>query len=175
MIDESIGKILGMAMAYGVSALGLFLAYANYRKRTLNAEKVMTPKAWGVVAAVVLAIVGGVLVVAQLAQPPSEAEHAPSQDEATEALGSMDFEETDAQPPAVASEQAESGVESASPAAGGADEDRSRWPLVGMMLPAVIFLVATWITAGLYRHFSSQPHPGTQSEAATESPPGSTT
>ena len=31
MIDEAIGKILGMAMAYGASALGMFVAYVNYR------------------------------------------------------------------------------------------------------------------------------------------------
>ena len=58
MIDDTIGKILGMAMAYGVSALGLFLAYVNYRKRTIGAEKVMTGAAWAVVAVVFLAIAG---------------------------------------------------------------------------------------------------------------------
>jgi hypothetical protein len=41
MIDEAIGKILGMAMAYGVSSLGLFLAYVNYRKRKLQVAQVI--------------------------------------------------------------------------------------------------------------------------------------
>ena len=39
MIDEAIGKILGMAMAYGASALGMFVAYVNYRKRIVKADK----------------------------------------------------------------------------------------------------------------------------------------
>lgn len=156
MIDESIGKIIGMAMAYGVSALGLFLAYANYRKRTLKADKVMTPKAWGVVAVVVLTIAGGVLVVAELAQPPAEIS------ESTEALAGMDFEEPDARlidTEEIDTEEAEAELETAPPAP---DEERSNWPLVGMLLPAIIFLSATWITAGLYRHFSAQPHPSDQ-------------
>jgi hypothetical protein len=29
-----------------------------------------------------------------------------------------------------------------------------RWPLVGILLPAAIFLLATWVTVGLFRHFS---------------------
>lgn len=52
---EATGKILGMAMAYGVSSLGLLLAYINYRKRILKAEKIFTPKA-KVVLGVVVAI-----------------------------------------------------------------------------------------------------------------------
>ena len=82
MIDEAIGKILGMAMAYGVSALGLFLAYVNYRKRIVRAEKVMSGAAWAVVAVIVVAIAAGVLVVADLAQPraaaPAEVVEAPA-------------------------------------------------------------------------------------------------
>ena len=152
MIDESIGKIIGMAMAYGVSALGLFLAYANYRKRTVKAEKVMTPKAWGVVAAVLLTIGGGVLVVAELAQPP----------------GATSAQEPEPETVAQAPVSEEAPVPTASSTSA---EERSNWPLIGMMLPAFIFLTATWITAGLYRHFSAQPHPGSQSESA----PGSST
>ena len=45
MIDEAIGKILGMAMAYAASAAGMLLAYVNYRKRIVKADKVMTPAA----------------------------------------------------------------------------------------------------------------------------------
>ena len=50
MIDEAIGKILGMAMAYGASALGMLVAYINYRKRIVRAEKLMSPSAWTVIA-----------------------------------------------------------------------------------------------------------------------------
>ena len=71
MISEAIGKILGMAMAYGVSSLGLFLAYVNYRRRIVGADKVMTPAAWAVIAAVALGVAAGVAVVWQLAETPA--------------------------------------------------------------------------------------------------------
>jgi sterol desaturase/sphingolipid hydroxylase (fatty acid hydroxylase superfamily) len=45
---EALGKILGMAMAYGISFMGLVLAYYNYRKRTIKAEKVFTGTALAV-------------------------------------------------------------------------------------------------------------------------------
>jgi len=48
MDTEALGKILGMAMAYGVSFLGLVLAYYNYRKRIMKAETVFTGKALAV-------------------------------------------------------------------------------------------------------------------------------
>ena len=130
MINDAIGKILGMAMAYGVSALGLFLAYVNYRRRIVKADKVMTPAAWMVVAAIGVAVLGGVVVVASLAQPPSG--------------------ET-----AVVAEPPPPVTVEAPPAA---LRDRPRWPLLGIVLPAAIFLLATWITAGLYRHFSHAGH-----------------
>lgn len=145
MIDEAIGKILGMAMAYGVSALGLFLAYVNYRKRTLGAERVMTPAAWGVVAAVVLAIVVGVLVVADLARSP-----APPSLSVTESVAA----EEEGVPPAVVSPPSAPASPPSAPAGEEAGGERARWPLVGVLLPALIFLAATWITAALYRHFS---------------------
>jgi hypothetical protein len=58
-MSPAAGKILGMVMAYGVSSLGLLLAYINYRKRTLKADTVFTPRAKAVIAGV-----GGVAVVA---------------------------------------------------------------------------------------------------------------
>ena len=137
MISESIGKILGMAMAYGVSSLGLFLAYVNYRRRIVGAEKVMTPTAWGVLAAAILAVAAGVAVVWQLAEPPATVEAA-----AVEA-------------PAVA---APTEAAPATAATTTAAEARDRWPLVGIVVPAAIFLFATWITASLFRHFTSQGH-----------------
>lgn len=128
MIDEAVGKILGMAMAYGVSSLGLFLAYANYRRRILKADKVMSSTAWIVTVAVVAAIAAGVAVVAQVAEPPAaEAAAAP-------------------EPVPVARD-----TQPAVPA----ERERSRWPVLGIVLPAAIFLVSTWVTVGLYRHFSS--------------------
>ena len=67
MIDEAIGKILGMAMAYVASAMGMFVAYVNYRKRIVKADKIMTPAAWTVIAVTVLATLGGAAIVAQMA------------------------------------------------------------------------------------------------------------
>lgn len=133
MIDDAIGKILGMAMAYLVSALGLFLAYVNYRRRIVKADKVMTPAAWAVVAAIVVGVVAGVVVVGQLAEAPAPAAEAVA--------------EPVAEAPAPAAEEP--------PAA---RREGSRWPLLGMILPAAIFLLATWVTAGLYRHFSHAGH-----------------
>lgn len=129
MIDEAVGKILGMAMAYGVSALGLFLAYANYRRRTVGAERVMTPTAWAVVAAVLVLLAGGVIVVVQLAEPPA----APVPETVLTPTP---------EPPLPA------------PAPGERVPERARWPLIGMVLPATIFLFATWVTVAIYRHFS---------------------
>ncbi|MBN1765693.1 MAG: hypothetical protein JW860_10580 [Sedimentisphaerales bacterium] len=38
------GKIIGMAMAYGVSFLGLLLAYYNYKKRGPGSVKTQEEK-----------------------------------------------------------------------------------------------------------------------------------
>lgn len=139
MIDEAIGKILGMAMAYGASAMGMFVAYANYRKRIVKADKIMTPAAWAVAMVSLLAVVGGVVVVAQLAAAPATDE--PAREETGAPLEPV----TEAEPP---SEPA--------PAEAEVSRERSRWPLIGMLVPALIFLLATAITAGLHRHFSTQ-------------------
>jgi len=62
-MDPATGKILGMLMAYGVSSLGLLLAYYNYRKRIVKAEKIFSPAAKAVMALVgamaVAGLVGG--------------------------------------------------------------------------------------------------------------------
>ncbi len=138
MIDEAIGKILGMAMAYGVSSMGLFLAYANYRKRTLKADKIMTPTAWMVVGITVLAVIGAVFVVAQLAQPAGQESVVEGVLEpAVEPIVDRPALDESAQVPAAA-EQA----------------PREAWPMVGIVVPAAIFLLATWLTAGLHRRFS---------------------
>lgn len=75
MIDEALGKILGMAMAYGVSSLGLLLAYYNYRKRIVKAEKIFTPAAKvviGLVTVIVMvAVVGGSIYIGDI--PPRKA------------------------------------------------------------------------------------------------------
>jgi hypothetical protein len=57
-VDPAIGKILGMLMAYAVSALGLLLAYYNYRKRVVKADRVFSATARAV-----LWTVGGLVVV----------------------------------------------------------------------------------------------------------------
>ncbi|MCP4659108.1 MAG: hypothetical protein GY856_27175 [bacterium] len=139
MISEAMGKILGMVLAYGVSGLGLFLAYVNYRKRILKAEKVMTRTAWAVVALIVLGVAGGALVVAHLAEPP-----APESPADAAAAPAADAEPATAEEPAVPPPAHE--------------DEPSAWPWVGILVPAVIFLVATWISAGLYRHFSRTGH-----------------
>ena len=137
MIDEAIGKILGMAMAYGASALGMFVAYINYRKRIVKAEKVMSPAAWLVIVISVGAVLGAALIVMQIAGEPVEAP----------AAEVAEVEEPVAEPvaPVVPRE---------------IDESRSRWPLIGMLVPGLIFLFATWITAGLHRHFTTHGHGG---------------
>ena len=134
MIDDAIGKILGMAMAYAVSALGLFLAYVNYRRRIVKADKVMTPAAWVVVTAIVVGVVAGIVVVASLAEPRQVAA----------AAAGAAAAEPEPPPPA-----------EAPPAR---SREAPRWPLLGIVLPAAIFLLATWITTGLYRHFSRAVH-----------------
>ncbi len=137
MIDEAIGKILGMAMAYVASAMGMFVAYLNYRKRIVKADKVMTPMAWMVIAVTVLVTIGGALVVGQLA-----AERA-----AGEAPAGVETVEAARQP-----------VEKSAATSAEPRPERSRWSWIGIVVPAVIFLFATVVTAGLHRHFSTHGH-----------------
>ena len=135
MIDEAIGKILGMAMAYGASALGMFVAYVNYRKRVVKADKIMTPAAWLVILLSALAVAGAVVVVGQLASSPDEAAIAAE-------VEAPATEPETPKPPPVRQR----------------DASQSKWPLVGIVVPGLIFLFATWITAGLHRHFTRQGH-----------------
>ena len=137
MIDEAIGKILGMAMAYGASALGMFVAYVNYRKRIVKADKVMTPAAWVVILLSVAAVGGAVLIVAQIAGAPA--------DPGVE--GEMAIEAPTVEPE----------IE-LQPAVREPAESRSSWPMVGVLVPGLIFLFATWVTAALHRHFSTHGH-----------------
>ena len=120
MISEAAGKILGMAMAYGVSALGLLLAYLNYRKRVVKAERAMSATAWAVVAVTALAVALGAWTVARLAPGGAAPVLAPA-------------------PPPLPS-----------PATAGAPE----WSWPGLLIPAAIFLFATWVTVALFRRFS---------------------
>ena len=137
MIDEAIGKILGMAMAYGASALGMFVAYVNYRKRIVKADKVMTPAAWVVILLSVAAVGGAVLIVAQIAGAPA--------DPGVE--GEVAIEAPTVEPE----------IE-LQPAVREPAESRSSWPMVGILVPGLIFLFATWVTAALHRHFSTHGH-----------------
>jgi hypothetical protein len=136
MMSEAMGKILGMAMAYGVSSLGLLLAYVNYRKRIVKADRVMTTTAWAVIAVTVLAIGAGVVVVAQLAEAP------PDEDALGEVVVSAPGTAEPQAPPVSEARETER------------DAERTRWPWIGIVVPAVIFLFATLATAGLHRHFS---------------------
>ncbi len=64
-VDPAVGKILGMVMAYAVSALGLLLAYYNYRKRIVKADRIFTPRALAILWIVgTLSVVGLVLAAA---------------------------------------------------------------------------------------------------------------
>lgn len=137
MIDEAIGKILGMAMAYVASVLGMFVAYVNYRTRIVKADKIMTPAAWTVILLSLLAVAGAVLIVAQIAGTAAAAGAA---------------EEVEIAAPSV-----EPGAE-LQPAAKEPGEPRPSWPLIGIVVPGLIFLFATWITAALHRHFSIHGH-----------------
>ena len=152
MIDEAMGKILGMAMAYGVSVLGMFLAYVNYRKRIVKAERVMTTTAWAVVAVAVLAVVGGVLVVSRLAGAAVETSVGPIELEQPEPVEvgvevevEVEVDEEVTAPPG-------SSLADAPPA-----RAKRQWSWIGIVVPAAIFLFATVVTAALHRHFSAQP------------------
>lgn len=146
MIDEATGKILGMAMAYAVSALGLLLAYVNYRKRVVKAERAMSGTAWAVIGAVILTVLLAGFVIVQLSEPAVETA-------VPEVAGDIALEETVPAPEvsALPDEQV---------------EPASSWSWIGIILPASIFLIATWLTAALHFHFSrgagSQP-PATDS------------
>lgn len=126
-MSEAMGKVLGMAMAYAVSALGLFLAYVNYRRRIVKAERVMTGTAWAVVSATVLSLVVGGVVVSRLATTPTVTPTVPA------------VVETPAAPPPQR-----------------VAESQDRWPIVGIVVPALVFAFATGVTAALHRHFSKE-------------------
>lgn len=65
-ISPATGKILGMVMAYAVSTLGLLLAYCNYRKRIVKAERIFTPTARTVIGIVVFTTIAGATIVAAI-------------------------------------------------------------------------------------------------------------
>lgn len=131
MIDEAVGKILGMVMAYGASALGMFFAYVNYRKRIVKADRVMTRTAWIVLILSVVGVLGGALAMIQLASPEAGL-----------------VEDLITEPPApIEAEPVEPAPEAAPP-------PRAGWTWVGILVPAAIFLFATVVTAALHRHFS---------------------
>ncbi len=136
-------------MAYGISSLGMFLAYVNYRRRIVKADKVMTPAAWGVLAAVALGVAGGVAVVWQLAEPPAPIEAAAPAPVEAPAPATTEPAAAASEPPAARAE-------------------RDRWPLIGIIIPAAIFLFATWVTAGLYSHFTHHGHGGPESHPTSD-------
>ena len=144
MITESMGKIIGMAMAYAVSTLGLLLAYYNYRKRIVKADKVFTRTAWAVAGGTLGAVVVAVIVVVLLANA--------GKPEATTGPEAVDRETVTASPAAPAPTETPDEAEAASEV----DRDRKEWPMVGIVIPGAIFLFSTWITWALYKHFSKK-------------------
>ncbi len=121
----------GAAVVERLAALGE--GWRTDRRRIVKADTVMTGTAWAVVAAIVVAIGAGVLVVAELAEPPAE-------------VVAEVVEVPVEAPPAVAEPREEG--------------ERDRWPLIGILIPAAILLFATWVTGGLYRHFTHHGHGG---------------
>lgn len=139
MISEAMGKILGMVMAYSVSALGLLLAYVNYRRRVVKADRVMSGTAWGVVGAVILVIGLGIWAVAGLTEKQAPA---PGPEQVGEAA------------------VAEALVEEETPAAPSTTEPPPEWSWIGLILPLLIFAFATWMTVALFRRFTTHPDHG---------------
>jgi hypothetical protein len=137
MIDESMGKVLGMAMAYGVSSLGLLLAYYNYRKRIVKADKVFTGTAWMIIGTTLAVIVVAVFLVIMIAQQKTPATRdLPAVEAAAAAAAHVAAPQEP--PPAISR------------------EGRGQVSVIGMFLPGVIFLFSLWVTWALYRHFSKK-------------------
>ncbi len=136
MIDESMGKIIGMAMAYGVSSLGLLLAYYNYRKRIMKAEKVFTPRAYGVFAAIIVVVAGAVLVIRQLSDAPVEK----GADAYAEEMVEMPDEDSTMY------------IEGRKPL----EEQEKKSLVLGIVIPLAIFAFSFWVTFMLYRHFTKK-------------------
>jgi len=136
-MNEAMGKIIGMAMAYGVSSLGLLLAYYNYRKRVVKADKVFTARAYGVMAAIVVVVVVAVLVISQLSDKPITTVEGDAYAEKMEPTGEPKS------PVAVSEAEPISEVEKKSLA-------------IGIIVPAIIFLFSFWVTFALYKHFTKK-------------------
>jgi len=145
MITESMGKIIGMAMAYAVSTLGLLLAYYNYRKRIVKADKVFTRTAWAVAAGTLGALVVAVVVVVLLANT--------KQPEAPVGLEAVDRGIAPETPIVPAPAETDIAAARKAPAFAG---DRKKLPVLGIVIPGAVFLFSTWITWALYRHFSKK-------------------
>lgn len=144
MIDESLGKIIGMAMAYGVSSLGLLLAYYNYRKRIVKAEKIFSTGAWAIIGGVVVTVVVGVFLAAYLVKHQA-AEKPVKEKVLTEADVALIVKMEKIRNESEAKITAKRGQE-------------RKITIVGIALPAGIFIFSFWMTWMLYRHFTKQVH-----------------
>ncbi len=140
MIDESMGKILGMAMAYGVSSLGLLLAYYNYRKRMVKAEKVFTPRAWGVLAGIIAVVGIAVVVIFVLSEPAAK-------EAGADAYAGEMVEEP---------EESKMAISGPEPLAKQEEEKLA----IGIIIPALIFIFSFWVTWRLYKHFTRRVEKG---------------
>ena len=130
-MTESLGKIIGMALAYAISSLGLLLAYYNYRKRIIKADTIFTPAAWAIMVGVGVAVLAATLLVVKLqavaaAAPKAAAAEAPLRQLMTE------------HPPI--------GIVGS--------------PALGTIVPGAIFLFSVWMTWALYAHFARKMHAG---------------
>ncbi len=130
-MDESLGKIIGMAMAYGVSSLGLLLAYYNYRKRIVKAERIFTTGALAIIGGIVLAVGIAVVLALSLMKAPE-----------TQPVKETAAVEKVAAPEKIAIAKTES-------------PDQGT-PIIGIVVPGIIFLFSFWVTWMLYKHFTKQ-------------------
>lgn len=154
-MDPAVGKILGMALAYAISALGLLLAYYNYRKRIVKAEQVFSPAAWGVLIAVlVIAGAAGYLIynqaVSKHAAIPAPAETAAAAERAENALEVSPGATVETSPGAVV------------PGNGRLRTRYSGSMVPGIVVPILIFGFSFWVTWALYKHFTKKLGSGSQ-------------
>jgi len=145
-ISPAAGKILGMLMAYGVSFLGLLLAYFNYRKRVVKGEGGAPPTPGHEEPAAAAALRERHPVVA-----PAEAGAGPAR---ASLAGRLAFAIFVLVAIAVIFWAATVGRE------GRTGMDAVRHNLPGIAIPVVIFSISFWVTWLLYRHFAKKVNDG---------------
>jgi TRAP-type C4-dicarboxylate transport system permease small subunit len=119
--------------------LGLLLAYYNYRKRIVKADKVFTGTAWGIMAGTLAVVLVGVVVVVVLA----------GRQQPTTITGTE-----------VAQEIAVEAEAPVAPAPAEVAKGRQGFSIIGIIVPGAVLLFSAMITWGLYNHFSRRMNGG---------------